>query len=211
MTARDEILRGVRDALGRANGQPPPPPPPVRLTPKAMPVEARIDSFCTRLEALGGTTYRAADLEDARIYVERVTAGGEAVASRAPLLVNSGITAIAGVRTGFATHADLKAACASAAFGISSASYALADTGTLVMLAGPDEERLISLLPPLHIAILPRERLLTSLDDLLEREPLPVASRSSMVLITGPSRTGDIEQILVRGVHGPGEIHVVIV
>jgi L-lactate dehydrogenase complex protein LldG len=79
------------------------------------------------------------------------------------------------------------------------------------MLAGPDEARLISLLPPVHLAIVPRERILTGLDELLALLPTPVEERSSMVLITGPSRTADIEQILVRGVHGPGEIHVIVV
>ena len=53
-------------------------------------------------------------------------------------------------------------------------------------------------------------RLLSGLDELLSKIPLPAEQTSSMVLITGPSRTADIEQILVRGVHGPGEIHVVI-
>ena len=52
--------------------------------------------------------------------------------------------------------------------------------------------------------------MLTSLDELLERVPDPARVAVRMVLITGPSRTADIEQILVRGVHGPGEIHVVI-
>jgi L-lactate utilization protein LutC len=45
---------------------------------------------------------------------------------------------------------------------------------------------------------------------LFERIPKPAEVSSSMVLITGPSRTADIEQILVRGVHGPGELHVVL-
>ena len=70
---------------------------------------------------------------------------------------------------------------------------------------------MISLLPPMHIAIVERARLLTSLDELLSILPRPAEQTSSMVLITGPSRTADIEQILVRGVHGPGEIHVVVV
>ena len=52
---------------------------------------------------------------------------------------------------------------------------------------------------------------LTGLDELFTRVPLPADVSSSLVLITGPSRTADIEQILVRGVHGPGQLTVVIV
>ena len=70
---------------------------------------------------------------------------------------------------------------------------------------------MVSLLPPVHIAVVPREKILTGLDELLAQEPLPAGRSSSMLLITGPSRTADIEQILVRGVHGPGEIHVIVV
>ena len=57
----------------------------------------------------------------------------------------------------------------------------------------------------------PLDRLLTGLDELYTLLPVPSDRSSSMVFITGPSRTADIEQILVRGVHGPGEIHVVLV
>ena len=78
------------------------------------------------------------------------------------------------------------------------------------MLASPQEARLISLLPPAHIAVVPRDRILTGLDELFTSCPTPPTQTSSMVLITGPSRTADIEQILVRGVHGPGQITVVI-
>jgi L-lactate dehydrogenase complex protein LldG len=105
----------------------------------------------------------------------------------------------------------LRAACAAAPFGITSADYALAATGTLVMIASAEESRLVSLLPPAHIAVFPDSRILPDLDALLSELPFPAESASSMVLITGPSRTADIEQILVRGVHGPGEIHAVIV
>ena len=79
------------------------------------------------------------------------------------------------------------------------------------MLAGAANARLISLLPPVHIAIIPATCLLSSLDELYTLIPKPADRTSSMVFITGPSRTADIEQILVRGVHGPGEIHVVII
>ena len=79
------------------------------------------------------------------------------------------------------------------------------------MLSTPAEARLVSLLPPAHIAVVPRGRILTGLDELFSVLPDPAAVASSMVLITGPSRTADIEQILIRGVHGPGQIRVLIV
>jgi L-lactate utilization protein LutC len=101
--------------------------------------------------------------------------------------------------------------CAAADVGITSADYALADTGSLVMISSPHEARLVSQLSPAHIAVVPRDRILTGLDELFSVLPDPAAATSSMVLITGPSRTADIEQILVRGVHGPGQITVVVV
>ena len=134
-----------------------------------------------------------------------------AVASNAPFLVECGITELPGVRTGVTDREELRRLCATADFGITSADFALADTGTLVMLSSRQEARMVSLLPPVHIAVVPRERILTGLDELFTLLPDPSSATSSMVLITGPSRTADIEQILVRGVHGPGEIHVVIV
>jgi len=115
------------------------------------------------------------------------------------------------VRTDFNDAAELRAACALAEFGITSADYALADTGTLVLLSSREQARLISLLPPVHLAIVPQGKILTGLDELLAALPQPAGLSSSMVLITGPSRTADIEQTLVRGVHGPGEIHVIVV
>src|SRR5678816_2265328 len=101
----------------------------------------------------------------------------------------------------------IRDSCSSAAVGITGADYCLADTGTLVMLSSREEARLISLLPPIHVAVVSAGRILSGLDELLTALPLPAEQSSSMVLITGPSRTADIEQILVRGVHGPGEIH----
>jgi L-lactate dehydrogenase complex protein LldG len=95
--------------------------------------------------------------------------------------------------------------------GITSADYARADTGTLVMFSSREEARMISLLPPVHLAVVRTDRILTGLDQLFTLEPLPGQRSSSMVLITGPSRTADIEQILIRGVHGPGELHVVVI
>jgi L-lactate dehydrogenase complex protein LldG len=62
-----------------------------------------------------------------------------------------------------------------------------------------------------HIAVIESSRILGSLDELFTLMPMPADGSASTVFITGPSRTADIEQILVRGVHGPGELHVVII
>jgi L-lactate dehydrogenase complex protein LldG len=211
LMSREAILNKVRTALGRSAGQGIAEPPPVRLRVPEMDVETRVASLLRAVEALAGKTWRAATAEDARAYVGAVLGGRSAVASNAPFLRECGIVDLPGVQSGFTDAAALRALCATADVGITSADYALADTGTLVMLASPAEARLVSLLPPVHVAVVPIERVLSGLDELFTILPNPVAETSSMVLITGPSRTADIEQILVRGVHGPGEIHVVVV
>jgi L-lactate dehydrogenase complex protein LldG len=208
---RDSILHKVRTALGRSAGQEPAPAPPVRLRIPDVSVERRIDSFCAALEALSGKTLRADSKEAALAYVVSLIEGKSAVASNAPFLAECGVTSLPGVRSGIYDREELRQLCATAGAGITCADYALADTGSLVMFSSQAEARMVSLLPPVHIALLPRERILTGLDELYTLHPLPAGETSSMVLITGPSRTADIEQILVRGVHGPGQVYVVII
>jgi L-lactate dehydrogenase complex protein LldG len=209
--SRDHILHKVRTALGRSAGQPPPPLSPARIVVPSVGIDAKIDSFCQSLEALAGKTHRAKSRGDALDYVRGVVGDRPAVASNAPFLIECGVTGLPTVRSGLTDREELRALCSTAAAGITSADYCLADTGTLVLLASHEEARLISLLPPVHIAVVSRDGMLSGLDELFATVPLPAERSSSMVLITGPSRTGDIEQTLVRGVHGPGEIHVVIV
>ena len=206
--AREHILHRVRTALGRSAGAPAGDPPPVRLRIPEVEMESRIATMRMRIEALAGKTART---DDPRSYVAEAIAGKTAVASNATFLAECGITSLDGVRSGITDREELRRLCATCDIGITSADYALADTGTLVMIASPQEARLVSLLPPAHLAVVPRDRILTGLDELFTILPAPAEATSSMVLITGPSRTADIEQILVRGVHGPGQITVVIV
>lgn len=193
--ARERILGRVRSSLRRIGAQPVPPPPEVRLRIPA--IEDRVGRFCTALETLAGKTVVVHSKAEAGSYVRSATAGRPAISADSFLLRECGI------------DCDPIAAD-KAQVGITSAEYALADTGTLVVMSVA-EPRLASLLPPVHIAVIESARILSGLDELLTRVPLPADLGASMVLITGPSRTADIEQILVRGVHGPGELHVVVI
>ena len=208
--SREAMLRRVRTAVGRGAGQPIPDPPPVLLYPPDPGLDC-VARFTQRLELLGGVVHRAASHSEARAQVERLLNGRAAIASNAALLNACGIHNIPGVVSGVTDREVLRDHCATHPVGISGAEYGLADTGSLVMLAGPQNPRMVSLLPPVHIAVLEAGRILAGIDHLLAVLPHPPADASSMVLITGPSRTGDIEQISIRGVHGPGEIYVVLV
>jgi L-lactate utilization protein LutC len=96
--------------------------------------------------------------------------------------------------------------------GISGAAYAIAETGTLVMASRPADPRSLSLLPPVHVAVIGRSQLLPDLFDLFAGlEPGNANLPACLSLITGPSKTGDIELKLVTGVHGPGELHVIVI
>ncbi len=176
-----------------------------------MDAESRVASFIQRFEMLAGKAIRVPDAQGAAHWVRVFMAGKTAVACNAPYLAECGVTSLPGVQTGFQDRDSLRAVCAHANVGITSADYALAETGTMVMISSPKEARLISLLPPIHVGIFPASRILVGLDELLTVTPQPAEQTSSMVLITGPSRTADIEQILVRGVHGPGEVYAIIV
>ncbi|MCS7316243.1 MAG: lactate utilization protein [Bryobacterales bacterium] len=211
MIAREHILHKVRTALGHSAGRAAAPPPPARLRIPAWEFGERWKRFAAALEKLGGKAVLAAGAAAARQYVATLTGGRPAVASAAPALAAWGITSLPGVRSEFRDDAELRSACASADFGITTAEYALADTGSLALWASPEQTRLISVLPPVHVALVPASGLITGLDELLTLVPRPLENSSALVLVTGPSRTADIEQILVRGVHGPGEIHVIVV
>src|SRR5205814_4030938 len=95
--------------------------------------------------------------------------------------------------------------------GISGVDYLIAETGTVVVMTRPDEPRSLSLLPPVHIVVAERSQILPDLFDLFERTPPEQGLPSCLTLITGPSKTGDIELRLVTGVHGPGELHVILI
>ena len=197
MSAREAILGKIRRSLGRSESAAVADPPEVRIHVPERELPERLQMFTSALAVLAGKTFVAPDENAAREYVEGVVAGRPVVMTESAVLRRCGI--------GFTN-----VAVADAEIGITGAEYALADTGSLVVMSAA-EARLVSLLPPVHIAVVESSRLLTGLDEFLTVVPRPADRGASTVFITGPSRTADIEQILVRGVHGPGELHVVIV
>jgi L-lactate dehydrogenase complex protein LldF len=93
--------------------------------------------------------------------------------------------------------------------GITGALAGIAETGTLVIPGGEGQPLTASLLPEIHIAVLRASDIEESLENVMERRK--VENSPAVVLISGPSRTADIEMSLTIGVHGPGELHVFLI
>ena len=95
--------------------------------------------------------------------------------------------------------------------GITGCFCALAETGTLVLRSAPDAFASAHLLPDTHIALVPASRIVRDMEDAFallraERTALP----RSVNMVSGPSRTGDIEQTIVLGAHGPYRVHIIV-
>lgn len=96
--------------------------------------------------------------------------------------------------------------------GLSSTLGAIAETGTLMLWPTVDEPRLLSLVPPIHIAIVDTEQLYSTLAEAVQAQDwLARGIPTNALLISGPSRSADIAQVLAYGVHGPKELVVVLV
>jgi L-lactate dehydrogenase complex protein LldG len=101
------------------------------------------------------------------------------------------------------------------AVGITGCFCALAETGTLVLVAGPDSPASTHLLPETHIALVPASRIVAGMEDAFalmrsERGGSAVMMPRALNMVSGPSRTGDIEQTIVLGAHGPYRVHIIV-
>lgn len=158
---------------------------PAPYKPNLREVDASWDHFATRLGVLGGKVVTWTDL--ARLPGRNWCV--EYDVSRLP------------TECGSYSSVDPWAADV----GVSLGSVAVAETGTVLINHGPTGRRLASLTPPHQVVVVKKDDLVATLEEAFMRlEP------GNAVLITGPSRTADIEGVLVRGVHGPKEIWVVV-
>jgi len=100
--------------------------------------------------------------------------------------------------------------------GITSADYCAAATATLALRSRPGHARSVSLVPSIHVAVIEEEKLLANLEELYtllkwDRREREEGLTNNLSLVSGPSKTGDIELIMVHGAHGPRELHLFVV
>ena len=109
--------------------------------------------------------------------------------------------------------ADFRDIAGKADIGLSTAEWAIAETGTLVLEGGPGKGRTVTLLPPIYVAVVPVDRVLRTVPEAIEKYAGGEARElpAHVCFHTGPSRSGDIEMSLFVGMHGPGDVHVILV
>jgi L-lactate utilization protein LutC len=213
---RDRVLAAVREAVragNRAGG--------VSAHPERGHVGYQgagadpVGRFAAELAAAGGVCRVVADRNAAVAAVceivrdkaaNRVLVGNGPVidALELPRLLRESGLEVSGPDAG-------REALFAADLGVTGVDYLVAETGSLVLLTAPDRPRSLSLLPPVHVAVADRSQVVPDLFDIFPARVAKPRLPACVTLVTGPSKTGDIELRLVTGVHGPGEVHVVLI
>lgn len=215
---RNEILSKIKSAQ---KNDPLPRPQLPFLSERALDREQMLERFTAELTSQTGTVYRAKDRKDAERVLSEIAAaeGFKQVIAVGKNLQGIDIKSF-GNSNGITvrTLADLKdrEALRKAAFaadaGITSADFAIAETGTLGIIFSKDQPRLASIAPPVHIAIVSIEKLYPVYEDAVTQvfgnvNEIP----SQFAFITGPSATADIQAISFKGMHGPTKVIVIFI
>ena len=210
--AREEILDRVHSGVGKADFAARRAAALASLTeqkrgPQPVLGGGLIERFQRKAESLASTVVSVADMAQVpaavAAYLAQGALGNEAVVTPELAELMWAENALS-VRAGGAVDADQ--------VGISGCFCAVAETGTLMLLSGVDTPATVSLLPETHIAVVPTSRIVTTMEDAfaLLRAECGTVPRA-INFISGPSRTGDIEQTIVLGAHGPCRVHIVLV
>jgi|SRR6266568_704788 len=175
-----------------------------------------VEMFRERLEAVGGRCFVVRGEGEAARALKGIISELRATSLPAERIASSNAPLLARL-TREIVDAELTAAPSPAELfdydvGLTTAQAAIAETGTLVLESDSEHHRLVSLVPPVHIAIVNAQDICLTIGDalkLLRRREVADMSRT-ITFITGPSRTADIELTLTVGVHGPRELYVIV-
>jgi L-lactate dehydrogenase complex protein LldG len=221
MADRTEFLEAIRHRTRRGQYKPTKSPDSVWTPGVERPGREEIADpqarFIEELETLGGHGEQAESLQEARKYVLDLARERET-----KLLVRWDVEYLdelgtdeplreSGVEVALWREAPhLRKTAGRADIGLSTAAWAIAETGSLVLEHGPKQGRSVTLLPPTYVAVLPADRVLRTVPDAVQKY-VGNALPANVCFHTGPSRSGDIEMSLVVGMHGPGDVHVILV
>lgn len=176
-----------------------------------------VEVFAEAVRAVDGVVHEGDPVESVRRIVDRHGPGPHLAWDRELLAVPEALDVIAGAGARLdpvvpaETGDPARRSLSDAVYGLTGATAAFAESGTIVVTSGEGRPRMASLVPLVHVALLPVDRIFRSLSAWAASEPSEMAAASNVVFVTGPSRTGDIEQQLTLGVHGPRFLHVVLV
>ncbi|GHB09940.1 LutC/YkgG family protein [Modicisalibacter luteus] len=215
MSARESILRRLRE---RADGTLPIPEADFSVvTGRGWSQEERLQRFEARISSVHGEVIHASTDEWVVALREMLQTKGvtrlglgrdHPVASEARAALQA--TGIELVDAGRDIETWSREQFESLDAGLTSTRGGIAETGSLWLWPTPDEPRRLSLVPPLHIAVLDAEAIEDTFFDVVERHGWAGQMPTNALLISGPSKTADIEQTLAYGVHGPRELVVLI-
>lgn len=204
MAAREDILRSVRPA------NKPSPLPPAWVSRRSFDHLAL--QFTAALQAVKGEVHQVRSWEQAvdRLGKALKEAGAMRVVGNDEHPVNriDPGTQLPGIEWNLPGAENWREICSQADAGVTGAEAALAETGSVALTSGGGKSRLVSLLPPLHVALVPVSKLVTDLFAWVKERPASFPAQ--LVLVSGPSKTADIEQTLVVGVHGPKRFVVIL-
>ena len=205
-------------------------PPPLEDVMPPIPPEKLLERFESELKNLGCDAYRVStlsEMEETLCSILEHIQAEPVVLSRNPILNQLQIRKMLDSRgkrvVVWPERAEdqqegtsFRDECFAAGAGITGVDFALAETGSLVLTSITEGSQLASLAPPVHIALYRRSQIRATLDEVLQglpvsRDPGKSSSARSVVFVTGTSRTADIEQVLIRGVHGPRNVHAILV
>jgi L-lactate dehydrogenase complex protein LldG len=209
--SQDEFIRAVRDALAD-RGKPVEPPAGREVARVVKKTDDIVGKFCAMAVDAKMKLYRVADesaVPETVVGILMSINARTALINEEPLPNRDAL--IAAIRAAGCTLLDLreKDSPFEADAGITGVRLAVAETGSIVVTSGPQTRRLASLAVPEHIAIVRAEQIVPDLLDWAAT--LGPAMPANEVLITGPSKTADIEMNLVMGVHGPRNVHIILI